>query len=210
MLTFNGDRKLKADMVAEMRAHQKADAFIKGSYVRQNGEFKGCAVGCAVQSLNKRRGLKIAHDDHAGLAEALHVPEWLWRLQDILFENLPEPENSEFAVKFIEAIPVGVDLDPVKRKFCAFILKENIERVLLLKIDDKLKEQVVDSIRAVLNLHEKAAETGEWNESAAGSAAESAAWSAWSAAESAAYQRYAKELMRLLKASKKVREGGGA
>ncbi len=221
MLSYLNDPKLKTAMVAEMEKHQKQDAIIKGTYAQQNGMFKGCAVGCAVQSLNISRGLHIQHDDHASLAEAIQIPEWLWRLQDGLFENLPEPLNSQFAVDFIKAIPVGIDLEPVKWKFCAFILKENIERVLLLKIDAKLKEQVVTAIKGVLDLHEKAVMSGKWDESAwsaaesaaesaAGSAAESAAWSAESAARSAAesaarsaaYERYAKELLRLLKAEK--------
>lgn len=171
MLSYKNDSTLKADLVSEMKKHRKQDALIKGSYSANNGIFKGCAVGCAVQSLNVKRGLHIAHDDHAALAEASGNPEWLYRLADHLFENLPKPQNSEFAVDYLVAIPVGVDLEPVKWKFCAFILKENIERVLLLKIDDKLKQQVVEAVQGVLSIHEKAIETGKWDESAAESAA---------------------------------------
>ena len=98
-----------------MKKHRNLDALIKGSYAKENGIFKGCAVGCAVQSLNVKRGLHIKHDDHAGIAEASGVPEWLYRLADTLFENLPEPENQDFAVEYLEAIPGGVNLEPVKR-----------------------------------------------------------------------------------------------
>ncbi len=45
-------------------------------------------------------------------------------------------------------------------------MKENIDRVLNLDISDGLKEQVVSAIRQVLNVHETAIKTGEWNESA--------------------------------------------
>jgi len=200
-LSYHNDKKLKDDMVKEMLHHQKADALIKGTYSRMNGIFRGCAVGCGVQSLNLKRGLTIKHDDHAEYAKALGVPEWLARLEDTLFENLPEKESKEFPVKLLKVIPVGVNLESVKWKFSAFILKENIERVLLLKIEDKLKEQVVNAIKGVLNLHEKAVETGKWDESAAESAW-SAAESAESAARSAAYLRYADELIKLLKKQK--------
>ena len=192
MLTYQNDKKFKKEMVSEMVWHRKQDNLIKGTYAK-NGKF--CAVGCGVESLNRRKGLEIKHDDHAAYAKALGIPEWLARLEDTLFENLPSEESKEFPVKFLRAIPVGVDLEPVKWRFCAFILKENIERVLALKdISEDLKKQVVDAIRGCLALHEQAVKSGNWDESAA----ESAAWSA----RSAAYSRYAKELLRLLRSAK--------
>lgn len=207
MKSFNGEAQLKADLIDEMKKHQEADDFLKGTYAKQNGRFKGCAVGCSVQSLIVRRGVKIAHNDHAALGDAIGAPEWLMRLQDTLFENLPEKESKAFPVKFYEAMPVGVNLDPVKWKFCAFILKGNIERVLSLKdIEDNLREQVVTAIQGVLSVHEKAIQSGEWDQSAAesaasaaGSAARSAARSAAWSAESAAYIKYADNLLELLR-----------
>ena len=212
MKSFNGEVALKEDLIDEMKKHQEADDLIKGTYSEMSGKFLGCAIGCSVQSLITRRGVSIKHDDHKALGDAIGSPEWLMRLQDTLFENLPEKESKEFPVKFYQAMPVGVDLEPVKWRFCAFILKENIERVLALDIDEKLKEQVVDAVRGVLVLHEKAIENGNWDESAAKSAAwsaksaaKSAAWSAESAAwsaKSAAYIKYADELLRLLREAK--------
>jgi hypothetical protein len=176
-----------------MLDHQKHDDFLKGTYAKMNGRFRGCAVGCSVQSLNVKRGTIIEYDDHAALGKAIGIPEWLFRLQDALFEGLPEIESKKFPVKFFKVIPVGKDLEPVKWKFCAFILKENIERVLTLKIDDSLKEKVVSAIQGVLKIHETAIETGTRSarsaadsaESAARSAARSARSAAWAAADSA-------------------------
>src|SRR3990167_353368 len=156
-----------------MEKHRKNDQFIKGKYSQMNGKFKGCAVCCAIDSMNVRLKKNYAYDSHKVFEEAIGVPEWLARLSDTIFEGLPEVDNSKFAVDFLKAIPVGVNLEPVKWHFCAFILKENIERVLSLKIDDKLKDQVVSSIRQCLALHENAIKTGLWDESAARSAAES-------------------------------------
>ena len=185
MLSYKNDVNLKTMIVEEMKSHQEHDQIIKGTYGRMNGVFKGCAVGCAVDSFNRKLDKKYAVDSHAAFENAIGVPEWLARVQDNIFEGLPDKENSQFAVDFLEAIPVGVNLKPVQWKFCAFILKENIERVLSLKIADDLKKQVVYAIRQVLTLHEDAIKSGDWKKSAARSAAECARSAADSAAESA-------------------------
>jgi hypothetical protein len=194
LISYHNDKKLKRTIVTEMKNHQKHDQFIKGSYGKMNGKFRGCAVGCAIDSFNLKLGKKYKKDNHKAFEEAIGVPEWLARVQDCIFEGLPDKKNSQFAVDFLSSIPVGINLEPVKWKFCAFILKENIKRVLTLKISDGLKKQVVDAIRMCLDLNEQAIKTGIWDESAAVSA-ESAVWSAaseawnavWSAERSAAW-----------------------
>ena len=211
MLTsYHNNKKLKTAIVNEMEKHRKGDQIVKGHYGKMNGKF----TGCAIHLMNVRLKTQYCTDSHKSFEDAIGVPEWLARLSDIIFEGLPEGDNSLFAVNFLKAIPVGVNLEPVKWHFCAYLLKENIERVLTLKISDELKEQVVSAIRQCLALQENAIKTGVWEESAARSAAESArsaaesaaesaAWSAAeSAAEPAAYQKYAKELLKLLKECK--------
>ena len=194
LISYHNDKFLKSKIVKEMKLHQEQDRFIKGSYSHINGGFHGCAVGCAIDSMNIQLKKNYAYDNHKVFEEAIGVPEWLARLSDTIFEGLSDKENSQFAVDFLKAIPVGINLEPIKWKFCAYILKENIERVLSLKIDDKLKKQVVSAIRQCLALHENTIKTGFLDRSAAWSAAESAAESAWSAA----YKRYAKYLIILL------------
>ena len=189
MLSYNNDEKLKKMVVAEMKKHQEQDQFIKGSYKEkdENGNFKGCAVGCTIDSLNLVLKKSYSTDEHLVFEEAIGVPEWLARLQDKIFEGLPLGDNSQFAVDFLDAIPVGVNLNPIKWKFCAFFLKEGIDRILNQpNLSDELREQVVSAMRGVLNLQESAINTGEWNQDSAESAAESAARSAISAARSAA------------------------
>ncbi len=213
MLSYHNDENLKALVVAEMKNHQKKDQFIKGTYEKLNSKFKGCAIGCTIDSVNKIFGRSYKTSEHKVFEEALGIPEWLARLQDSFFENLPVGDNSQFAVDFLSAVPTGVNLEPVKWKFCSFILKEGIDRILLQhNLSEELMDQVVSAMRGVLNLHESAINTGEWDleaaelaelaaESAAESAAELARSAAWSA-ESAEYRRYANELIRLLKDSK--------
>ena len=192
LTSFKGNKKLKSMLLTELGKHRKADQIIKGTYERYEGkEFKGCAVGCSVYSLNQKLGKNYSTSDHSAYETELGIPEWLARLEDTIFEGLPTKESQLWPERFTKAIPIGVDLNPIKYKFCAFILKENIDRVLTLKIEDSLKEQVVKSIQGVLVLHENAIKTGKWDESAesaawsAAESARSAAESAWSAAESA-------------------------
>jgi hypothetical protein len=230
MLSYHNDPSLKSLVVQEMKKHQAQDQFIKGSYGEVNGKFKGCAVGCTIDSINVILGKSYDTSSHSALEEAIGIPEWLSLLHDSFFENLPVGENSQFAVDFLEAIPVGVNLEPVQWKFCAFLMREGIERVLGLKdISEELREQVLSAMRGVLALHESAIETGVWDlkaawaaQSAAWAAAQSAAdaaraaaWAAaraaaWAAAraaaraaeeDAAAYKRYAAELISLLKAA---------
>jgi hypothetical protein len=173
---FLGQEDVKAKYLNRVSAHAEADEIIKGRYW-ENG--KGCAVGCTIHGNN-----------HAKYVTELGIPEWLARLEDTIFEGLPNGQAKGFPAAFLSAIPVGADLEPVKWHFCAFLMRENIDRVLVLTIDDKLKEQVVASIRGVLALHEEAITTGKWARasaaSAAWAAAESAAGAARAAAESAA------------------------
>ena len=217
LISFHNDPKVKDKYVKRLEKHHELDQIIQGKTWGPDTQ-QGCAVGCCLEKY-----------DHKAYETELGLPEWLARLEDTIFEGLPAKDAPKFAVDFLTSIPVGVNLDRVKWQFCSFILKENIDRVLKLKIKDDLKKQVVESIQGVLSLTDKAIETGVWDESAARSAesaawsaasaasaarsaarsaawsaawsAESAAWSAASAARSAAYKKYASHLIELLKNS---------
>jgi hypothetical protein len=193
-LTYKNDPELKEYMIAEAIAHREADEFVKGTYGIEDGStWKGCAVGCAIQSLNKRLNTDSETNNHSFLDEQSLYPEWLARLQDTFFEGLSGEESLTWPERFSRAIPVGIPfeaLEPVKWTFCAYLMKENIDLVQALDIDESLKTQVIDAIRGVLRVHETALETGVWDENAAARSARSArsarAEAAWSAARSAA------------------------
>jgi hypothetical protein len=178
-LSFKSDPLIKQQLIKRMDHHIAADNLLQKA-TGANG--KGCTVWCALNNGELHKGY-----DHSAFPDILGLPEWLARLQDTIFEGLGVDDAKAFSSAWPKAIPVGKNLEPVKWRFCAFVMKENIERVLLLDIDDSLKKQVVDSINGVLSLHERAATTGIWDRAAAGSAAESARSAAWSAARSAAW-----------------------
>ena len=235
LISYKNDPKLKQMMVEEAQKHKKADAYIKGAYEQRNGIFRGCAVGCAIESINVRLGKSINNDSHKAYEKELGFPRWLAYLEDKLFENLPDDESKNFPLEMLEAIPVGVNLEPVKWQFCAYLLNENINIVLGLEIADGLKTQVVDAIRQCLAVHESAIKTGVWDaiaaqsvqsaarsawsasaaaSAAAHSAVQSAAWSAQSAQSaqsaestlSASYTKYKNKLIELLKSTELVEE----
>lgn len=210
LLSFKNDPAIKEALVARMDKHIELDELLQGA---TGDNHKGCTVWCALNNGDLKEGY-----NHAAFESILGLPEWLARLQDTIFEGLSAEDAKTFSSQWTKAIPVGKDLEPVKWKFCAFILKDNIERVLSLEISDELKKQIVDAINQCLKLHEDAITSGKWDESAAwsaaGSAAESAAGSAelaaWSAesaesaarsARSAACKKYADELIHLLQNS---------
>ncbi len=156
MLSYNSDPNLKKMMVSEMEAHEKADAIVQGMYGEtKDGKWRGYTVSCAIRSLNLKFGKNLSTSDHEVYETELGIPKWLAKLEDSIFEGLPVEKSKSWPKRFLSAVPVGKDLQPLKWKFCAFILKENIERVLTLDIPKELKKQVVDSVRGVLNLHEQ-------------------------------------------------------
>ncbi len=177
LLSFHNRPEVKEFYSKRMAAHIAADDLKQSYGYWEDG--KGCSVGCAIHSSDHSA---YEREDGPGL------PEWLARLQDVLFEGLETKEARQFSAQFFPAIPVGVNLESVKWKFCAFLMRENIERVSSLDIDKSTKRSVVDALHRVLALHERAAETGVWDALAAESvwsAAESAWSAAWSAARSA-------------------------
>jgi len=196
MLAYHNDPQLKADLLEELAAHRAADHLVKGTYGpnEKSEPFRGCAVGCSVHSLNKRRGLKIGYDDHAGLADAVGMTEVLARLEDTIFENLPAEDAQQWPERLMSAIEPGADLSTVHIDLLIAIQERNLAR-----LDAEQHSEQCEAIRRVLDvlrdwrvgrLNESAAESAwsaAWSAAeSARSAARSAAWSAaWSAAESA-------------------------
>ena len=198
LISFHGDEAIKRKYLRRVEAHRKADELVQGTGWEQNGVTRGCAVGCIFD----------AYDHSRGPVE-IGAPEWLLRLADTIHEGLPRetaigkgPKTS-WPRRFLDAIPVGVNLEPVRWKFALVLLGENAKRVRELQIDEPLKQQVLDAIEKCRHVNQQAIETGSWDESAARSAesaarsaarsaesaarsAESAAWSAARSAESAA------------------------
>jgi hypothetical protein len=180
MLAYHNAPAIKAKYVARFAAHRAADEVIQGSGF-DNG--RGCFVGC---TLNKY--------DHALFPVELGWPEWLARLADTIFEGLPREEAPQFGTDLLDAVPVGVDLDPVRNRFLLTVQRRNLDR--LAGNDAPYALQVRSAIEGVILLLENP-ESAVWSMWPAArsvwpteSAARSAAWAVWSA-ESAAWSESA-------------------
>lgn len=113
----------KEDMLAEVQKHRKADQIAQGTYGEGSGKsWRGCAVGCSIHSINALRGQNYKTSNHSVYEKELGIPEWLARLEDTIFEGLPVAEAKLWPERFIKAIPEGVDLEPIKWKFSAYLM----------------------------------------------------------------------------------------
>jgi hypothetical protein len=111
MLSFHGDPKIKAFYVARFAAHRAADEVVQG-----NG--RGCFVGCTLDSY-----------DHDRFPIELGWPEWLAHLADEIFEAAPKAEAPSFGTDILDAVPVGVNLEPVRTQFLLALQERNMSRL---------------------------------------------------------------------------------
>src|SRR5690349_7382454 len=119
MQAFNNDDGLKRFVLDQLAAHREADRLVKGTYWEDG---KGCAVGCTLEAVRLRCGKKIEHGRHALYEPELGIPQALARLEDRIFENLPNEHSQRWPERFISAIAPGADLTLVWPRFALWLL----------------------------------------------------------------------------------------
>jgi hypothetical protein len=193
-LTFHDDPAVKDLLLARIGAHEQADAIARGAYEKWNGGVKRCAVGCSLRDLSERGD--EPEDWHRAMEDVLGVPYWLARLEDHVFEHLPDELAKGWPRRFSEALPVGVSLDGLADRLAVRRLREeclpqsgvwpgSVRAEVVAAI-----EQVIAALEPKRN--ESAAESAE---SAAASAESAAGSAASAAARSAAYEREASRIV---------------
>jgi len=110
MVSFFGEHSLKHAVVERVKEHQRLDQIVQRIY--WDGQ-KGCAIGCVLHS-----------DDHMAFERQLGLPVFLAYLDEHIFESLPAEEARTWPLRFIEAVPVGVDLDLVFPRFLHWLLTD--------------------------------------------------------------------------------------
>src|SRR5690606_32222125 len=85
---------------------------------------------------------------HESYESELGVPWILACLEDSIFEGLPNEKAKEFPIQFLEAIPVGVDLEPVWRKFMIWLLVDENEGVIRHAKTAETKQVIKDVAKA--------------------------------------------------------------
>ena len=180
-LSYHNKPELKAKAVAMARHHRGDGMLLAGIYgFTEGGLFKGCSVGCDAYDI---LGYPELDSPHKITAEYFGFPEWLEHLRDILFENLTEEDSLHFHVDLKEAIPVGVDLEPVKHMLT---IRRMDRLTYLLKADTEHDSpEVIASLEIVKRCAEAEISGDECDWAEAAEAAISAAMSAKETAMSA-------------------------
>src|SRR5260370_1955249 len=100
MKTFKNDPMIKEKYLYRLRAHAAADEIIQGTYWEDG---KGCAVGCTIHG-----------EDHYAYEQEI-CPAWLAFLEDDLFEAMDNEDAKAWPLRFMQAIPVGVEFAALDR-----------------------------------------------------------------------------------------------
>jgi hypothetical protein len=188
LITYHGDPAFKARFLEEIGKHEQADALVQGTYGNMNGHFRGCAVGCSLNSLNVIQGKPATEQIgiHARYPTELGWPLWLAHLEDGIFENLPLEQAKTWPRRLSDAVPVGVTVpDRVLAQILRWCLVSEPYGCIHATDDAGMKAIVARMgalfDRSISGDEPKAAEWGEAARAARAAWAARDAWAAWAA-----------------------------
>src|SRR5271165_4723836 len=118
MIAYHGKQEVKELYLSRVRAHRAADQLRQGfGYWDKDdeGEFRGCAVGCTLHS-----------NDHSAYETELGIPRTLARLEDGIFEGLPMDRAQSWPEEFLSVIQVGADLSLVWPHFAIWLMSDEM------------------------------------------------------------------------------------
>jgi hypothetical protein len=168
MIAFHGKQEIKDEYLNRVKSHQIADEIVKGTYWEDG---KGCAIGCTIHS-----------SDLSAYETELGIPRILAKLEDRIFENLPNDLAMIWPQRFLDAITPGADLKLVWPRFAIWMMIDPKWGVAQFAKSDQSKKAIQD----VANLY-KIKLIGENISREAWSAAYADAADAADAATAAAY-----------------------
>ena len=128
MKAFHNDKNIKDKYMSRIEAHIRADELIKGKYWEHG---KGCAVGCTIHS-----------SDHGLYETEMGIPRILARLEDDIFEGLPNNLAKTWPKRFLKAIKVGADLSNVWPQFAHWLMLDGKYGVIQLAKTKQQKEAI--------------------------------------------------------------------
>jgi hypothetical protein len=178
MISFWGEDCLKKAVIARVKEHQRLDQIIQGTY--WDGA-RGCAIGCVLHS-----------GDHMAYETQLGLPVFLAYMDEHIFEQLPLEEAKGWPLRFIEAVPVGVDLDLIFPRFVHWLLSDPHG---LREAADARTRRIMDDIatlyaRRIQGIPFDQARAGAARASAEASA-QASAWAAEASAQASAWAAWA-------------------
>ena len=131
MKAFHNNPLIKEEYTNRLKDHYEADEIIKGIYWEKG---KGCAVGCTIHS-----------DNHLSYETELGIPQVIARLEDAIFERLPNELAKEFPLQFLSAINVGADLSKVWNYFAIWLLTDAKYGILQHVENKKVIQDIADA-----------------------------------------------------------------
>ena len=163
LLSFHGDPAIKQKYVNRLKEHRRLEHLQQGTGW---GAGKGCAVACTLEVY-----------DHTLFPDQLGLPTWLAQLIDTVFENLPKGKAEQFARDVLDAIPIKVDVEPVKHTIAILQLTRLLD--IMPSSEEPYYDKVITAIKQVIEYHKSPSD----NANEAWDAAWDAACEARSAAE---------------------------
>jgi hypothetical protein len=123
MKAWHNDPHLKAEVLSRMLQHRAEDSIIQGLYQEVDPQaatgYRGCLIGC---TLPRKAGDWLRFNRHSEYSwhreveKQYGIPTQVAILLDNTFERLAVDKAPWFAVAFIEATPVGADMDQVVKQ----------------------------------------------------------------------------------------------
>jgi len=102
MLSYHNDPAVKELYQRRFATHFAANRVVQRE-VFDSESSPGCFISCTLHSY-----------EHSRFPVELGWPEWLAYLADSIFEALPKEDAPQFGSDLLAAVPVGVDLNPVR------------------------------------------------------------------------------------------------
>lgn len=146
----------KTELLARVRKHAKMDHLAQGRYASvEDQQLSVCAVGCAMVDPSDPLPLPDLDDWHEAQEERWGIPAWLGKLEDDVFEGLPFEQAREWPVRFVDALPVGVELGDSLRDRLAVRRLREVVLPLAPKLaptwPDDVRDRVVAAVESVIN-----------------------------------------------------------
>lgn len=152
MLSYHNDPAIKRKFQERFAAHRAVDAVFQRTNVRN---VRGDLVACILGAYGPTRPFDSSgpfdsdeFHDPARFPVELGWPEWLARLGESIFNKIPASEAPQFGADLLEAVPVGVELDPVRWKLA--IWRNNRQLEMLISNPEPYVDTMWQAIRQVI------------------------------------------------------------
>ncbi len=162
LISFHGKQEIKDAKIADLKKHRELDNLMQKSYFDRDKQ-KGCAVTCTMFSPEDFKSLKVNTSDIHGRYETqLGIPRIIARLEDRVFEGMPIDAAKEWPLTFIEAVPVGVNLENVWRKFMIWLLIDDTAGVIKFAKKEDSRQAIGNVAEAFARSLETTVSRDEW------------------------------------------------